>query len=104
MVMRGYLMHAFRDLMSGRLESRAAWGVSLLVTSILFGLAHAYQGLAGIIMTGVIGFGYGLVFFAARRDLRAAILTHGLYDTVGFLVIYTSADKMLPKGTTLLLA
>jgi membrane protease YdiL (CAAX protease family) len=91
LVMRGFLMHSLHDLF-GR-SGRSAWAASLLVTSLVFGAAHAYQGLAGVIATGVVGFGFGLIYFAARRDLWACVLTHGVYDTIGFIVVYLNLDR-----------
>jgi uncharacterized protein len=103
LLMRGFLMHSLHDMFRARPDDRVAWVLALLGMASVFGLAHAYQGLAGVLMTGVIGAALGLLYFIARRDLWACILTHGLFDTSGFLAIYTSADKLLPEGATVML-
>jgi membrane protease YdiL (CAAX protease family) len=92
---RGYLMHTLHGLFEKRLGQRLAWGMAVLLSSIAFGLAHAYQGLAGVILTGFMGLGFATSYFVARRSLGAAILTHGMYDTVAFVVVFLSLDQVL---------
>ena len=101
MLMRGFVMHSLHRLMGRIGGNRQPWAWALVVTAVVFGAAHAYQGLAGCILTGIIGCGYGLGFFVCRRNLWAAILTHGAYDTVGFLFVYMSWDKLLRPATLL---
>jgi uncharacterized protein len=59
----------------------AATWIGVLVTSLLFGLAHAYQGRAGILGTGVLG----VVFALARvfyRSLVPVMIWHTAVDVV----------------------
>ncbi len=84
-VYRGYLMNRFADLIG---KSRTAWIVSLFCSAILFGLIHYYQGTSGMVSTGVSGLVFGIVYLATKRNLWGAILAHGAYDTVGFLLIF----------------
>jgi membrane protease YdiL (CAAX protease family) len=95
LLMRGFVMHSLHRMLGGSVRPGWAWGSALVVSSGLFGAAHAYQGAAGAILAGAIGLGYGLTFFAARRNLWGPILTHGLYDTAGFLLVYASWDRLL---------
>jgi membrane protease YdiL (CAAX protease family) len=89
MLFRGFLLNMiYRLLPGGDKRSRMNWITALAASSILFGCAHAYQGPAGMIMTGCIGFGFGIIYLLTRRNLWPSILTHGLYDTVGFISIY----------------
>lgn len=85
MVFRGYLMNRMADVAGG---TRAAWLVALLVTSVLFGLAHLYQGASGMIITGMSGLLFGILYLASGRNLWTAIIAHGVNDTVGFALIY----------------
>jgi membrane protease YdiL (CAAX protease family) len=91
LVFRGFVMHTLHRLLHGGVHWHWVWAV--LLTSGLFGLAHAYQGAAGAILTGVIGLGYALAYFACRRSLWAAILAHGLYDTIGLLIVFLNLDR-----------
>jgi membrane protease YdiL (CAAX protease family) len=51
-------------------------------------MAHAYQGLAGVLITGVIGLVLGVVFLLGRRNLVAGIVLHGLLDTISLTLLF----------------
>jgi membrane protease YdiL (CAAX protease family) len=55
---------------------------------VLFGAAHAYQGLDGVILTGLTGFGLGALFILCGRNLWPCILVHGLIDMGSFTALY----------------
>lgn len=84
-VYRGYLMNRVTDLIG---KTRSAWAVSLFLSAILFGLIHYYQGLSGMLATGISGLVFGILYLTTGRNLWAPILAHGTYDTVGFLLIF----------------
>lgn len=83
---RGWLM-ARLDALLGRRNGRA----TLLLQAALFGAVHASQGPAGAVSAGLYGLVYGLLVRRARGSLWAAILAHGLIDTVGLVAIYAGA-------------
>jgi membrane protease YdiL (CAAX protease family) len=58
------------------------------VQAILFGLAHFYQGPAGMILVFLVGLVMGALFIAARRNLWVVILAHGFFDTLGTIAIF----------------
>ena len=93
-IFRGYVMGDMAELMG---TSNAALTINLLVSSILFGLAHWYQGRSGALSTGVIGVLLGILFIASDFNLWLPILTHGFIDTVGLFLIYINADKILKE-------
>jgi membrane protease YdiL (CAAX protease family) len=68
--------------------SRGARAAALLVSSVLFGVVHAYQGLSGMISTGLTGVVFGVAYLASGRNLWTAIIAHGTLDTAGFVMIY----------------
>jgi membrane protease YdiL (CAAX protease family) len=89
LLFRGFLMNSFYRLMEGsRLRDWSKWGISLTVTSILVGLGHTYQGVAGMVITGVIGLCFGMLYLCSRRNLWPGILTHGFYDTAAFVLLF----------------
>jgi membrane protease YdiL (CAAX protease family) len=92
MLFRGIVLNGLYDLFRPHAARWLAWTLALLVTSALFGAGHAYYGVTGIVLTGSIGLGFGLVYLLSRRNLWPAILTHGLYDTVGFLVLFAGLN------------
>ena len=85
MVWRGYLMSRVADL---GLRTRTAWIVSLIVVNCGFGMAHAYQGITGIIDEGFSGFLLGVIYLATGCNLTVPILAHGVSDTVDVLLIF----------------
>lgn len=65
------------------------WGpyVGLIGSNIVFGLAHCITALYAIV-AGTIGIYLGLLFDASgERNLLVPIITHALYDYLGFLVV-----------------
>ena len=85
MVWRGYLMSRVADL-GGR--TRAAWMASLLVVNCGFGMAHAYQGVTGIIDEGFMGVLLGILYWATGCNLLAPIVAHGVSDTIDVLLLF----------------
>ena len=85
MIYRGYFMHRFADLFN---RNNTGFIVGIILSNFLFGFGHMYQGLSGMIITGLTGLLFAGLFFATNRNLWAAIIAHGIYDTVGFLMIF----------------
>jgi membrane protease YdiL (CAAX protease family) len=85
MFFRGYLFNRLMDV-AGR--ERLGITIALLANAIIFGFAHAYQGLTGVLDTSLAGLLLGLLYLRSRRNLWLPILAHGILDTVGFLLIY----------------
>ena len=85
MAYRGYLMNRVADLFN---RTRRAWIVSLLAVHIRFGLAHAYQGMTGIIDEGFIGLLLGLIYLRTGRNLAVPIVAHGVSDSVDLILIF----------------
>jgi membrane protease YdiL (CAAX protease family) len=72
---------------------------SVIVWSLLFGLAHIYQGATGVIGTALIGLVLGLSYLRRGR-LLPLIIAHGLYDTLATLaLLYALQHPELLKPT-----
>ena len=85
MIYRGYFMHRFADLLD---RNNTGWIIGLILSNLLFGFGHTYQGLSGMIITGITGFVFAWLYFKTNKNLWAPILAHGIYDTIGFLMIF----------------
>jgi membrane protease YdiL (CAAX protease family) len=72
-------------------DSRAAFGIALIVQAIVFGLIHAYQGPAGIIGAGINGLIFGGLTLAARGSIWPAAIAHGSSNTIGILGLYLAS-------------
>ncbi len=76
----------FRELMMNMLERRVGVRRALVITSLLFGLAHfnkraAYFNWRYVILAAIAGVFYGRAWLAQRR-LLASSITHATVDTV----------------------
>lgn len=85
LLFRGFLMNRLHDVFG---SSKSAWVGALLVQTVLFGLAHYYQGLFGIILTGIVGFVFGAFYLLDKRNLVPLIAAHGLVDTISLTQFY----------------
>lgn len=85
LVYRGYLMNRVAGVFHG---TRAAWVVSLVVISVVFGCSHIGQGATGIIENIWDGALLGALYLACGRNLAVPIIAHGLTDTVDVLLMY----------------
>jgi len=90
MLVRGFLLNRLAEAWG---RSRAAWIGALFASSALFGLAHFYQGLSGMLLTGTIGLVFGTVYLAVGRNLWVTILAHGMIDTISLIALYAGAGS-----------
>ena len=100
-VVGGFLEElTFRGFVAGRIywlfgsSTAAAW-TGVTIAAIVFGLAHAYQGVSGMILTVLTGFILGVIFIFSRFNLWYAILSHGFMNTAGIVAIYLDIDRQL---------
>jgi len=94
LLFRGLLLNGVRRAFGDRVGPGRAAIAGLIVSSVLFGLAHGYQGGAGIVLTGFVGFVLGALFLAGR-NLWLPILVHGIYDTVAIVLVFLGLDHAL---------
>ena len=82
-VFRGYIFHKLLEVKDSR------W-FAIIVSSILFGLFHIFNGnLIQVIMTSFIGFLYCVLREKIRNcTLLSLVITHGLYD--GMIVLWVA--------------
>jgi CAAX protease family protein len=75
--------------------------LGLLLSSILFGFAHLYQGRNGVIGTAVLGLIFGLVYIASGSLLPAQLFhaTLDLNNGMAFGKILTAAGSQLPESS-----
>ena len=81
---RSFLITAISRLL-GNGPAAVTTGVAL--STALFALVHGYQGLAGIIVTGLGALALALIFLGFRRNLWIAIVAHGVFDS-GTVVLH----------------
>ena len=82
---RGYIVERAAALGG---HSGAAYVTSVIAVALLFGLGHVYQGVAGVAGSTISGLVFGALFLGSKRNLWLPILTHGISDTIGLVLIY----------------
>jgi len=82
---RGYLLNLAAS------ATKSLW-LGLLISSILFGFAHLYQGRKGVIGTTVIGLIFGLIFLACRSLLPGQLL-HTATDLNNLLALSKKVQR-----------
>lgn len=102
-VVGGFLEEfTFRGFIVGRVRWLLGSGVAatwagVLVAAVPFGIAHLYQGVTGMIATGMIGFVLGAVYVYHRFNLWYAVLTHGFVNTAGIFGLYMDVDRDMSR-------
>lgn len=94
LIFRGYYMKGLAELFG---NNNKTWLFSAFITSLYFGISHAYQGLIGVISVFLWSFVISLLFNKNRNNLLLLVLIHGIYDTIGITLIYLNIDKTITE-------
>jgi len=87
---RGFLLFLLASFMP-------LWAAALIST-VMFGCAHLYQGVSGIIKTGVLG-GVFLGLFLVSGSLIVPIIAHAMYDVwAGELGYWALKEEPIPEA------
>ena len=84
-VFRGYLMTQFTKFLG---SSKISLVLNILIFGVLFGFIHAYQGISGQIITGIMGMLLAVIFHIRKNDLWFNVVLHGCIDTVAVVYMY----------------
>jgi membrane protease YdiL (CAAX protease family) len=79
LVFRGYLQQQF-----ARMGHRVWVGVAL--SALVFGAAHGYEGVAGVLLIAAYGAMFG-VLALLRRGLRTGMIAHAWHDSISGLAL-----------------
>ncbi len=93
-IYRGFLMSQILKLLG---SSLLALLLNVLITSIVFGLSHSYQGRSGPWSTGIMGACLGVMYVLSGYNLWLPILVHGVMNTVALIVMSLGAYKRLSE-------
>lgn len=86
LVFRAFLINSL-DLFLGR-NAWSTWA-AIMISAIIFGLLHAWQGVGGILFTAIIGLIFGIAYILNGRRIWPLIFAHGIVDTISLVGIYT---------------
>jgi hypothetical protein len=79
LVFRGYLQQQFARM------GRRVW-VGVALSALVFGAAHGYEGIAGIVLIAAYGAMFG-VLARLRRGLRTGMIAHAWHDSISGLAL-----------------
>jgi membrane protease YdiL (CAAX protease family) len=85
MMYRAFLINQLGILFQSK---RLRWILSLIFSSIFFGLVHFYEGSLGIVLNGLTGLLFGLIYLKSSRNLWAVIIGRGLMNTFTFVLLF----------------
>lgn len=89
MVYRGYILNRVADLFEG--TSSGLW-VGVLANSVLFGIAHSYQGIVGALRSLIFGLVISGIYATNTRNIWVCMLFHGVFDTIGIISIFLGVN------------
>jgi len=87
LVMRGFVLNRLAEFFG---LGKSGWSAAVLIHAAIFGALHAYQGVQGVITTGVVGMIIAVVYLLGKRRLMPVILGHGIIDTISLTAFYLS--------------
>jgi membrane protease YdiL (CAAX protease family) len=93
-IFRGYVLQRLSIILG---DKKITWFLSAFLSSIVFGFAHEYQGISGIIVTAVIAFIFCLIFISNKKNLIVLMLTHGIYNMIVITLIYLGKARMITE-------
>ncbi len=70
--------------------------IAVLVSAVVFGIGHLYQGVVGVGVTALIGIALGAMTIH-HRSIWPAVIAHGCFDAASFLMVVLGADKLVPS-------
>jgi membrane protease YdiL (CAAX protease family) len=84
-VYRGFLINRVRDSLGG---GKSAIWVAVIVSSLVFGLAHYGWGVVGMVQTTFMGLALALSYLLFRRNLWILVAAHAYMDTALIVPLY----------------
>lgn len=85
LVWRGYALPRVATLFG---NSTSSWLIAILAVNTVFGLAHLYQGTAGVVQASVQGALLGILYIYTGRNLLAPMAAHFVANTCDFVLVF----------------
>lgn len=84
-VYRGYVLNRLADLFG---QSKLGWTVSLVLSTVVFSLAHGQYSLRFLVTSSLMGLVEGGAYLANRRNLWLPIVVHGVSNTISLTMVF----------------
>ena len=85
------------NVLKPRFSARGAQIFGVVLSSVFFGMAHYIQGWIAVGMTMVLGLSLGAITLA-HRSIWPAIIAHGAFDALTFLLLPLASSIQLPPS------
>lgn len=94
----GFEELAFRGFLVPRLRVLVGrWSFAVILSALLFGMGHFYEGTLAVAQTAVLGIYFGFVFLYRGR-LPSVMLAHAAFNTLNFaLMMWLQRSGLLEK-------
>ncbi|WP_237708856.1 CPBP family intramembrane glutamic endopeptidase [Gillisia marina] len=86
-IYRAFLINRISEL---GLSSKTGKIIAVVISAVVFGLAHYTWGLMGIVQTGFMGLALGFCYLKLKKRIWVLILAHAYMDTILMLQLYLS--------------
>ncbi len=87
LMMRGFLLNYLGNFFG---DSKKGWVLAVVVHAAVFGSLHIYQGIYGVIGTGIVAVVFAVVYLRVKRKLVPVILAHGILNSLSLTAYYLS--------------
>jgi membrane protease YdiL (CAAX protease family) len=84
-VYRGFLINRIAEIGN---RSKPMWFIAIIISSVIFGLAHFQWDIIGIFQTSLTGLVLSTAYVLTKRNLLVLILAHVYLDTLLLLPLY----------------
>lgn len=85
-VWRGFVL---REIGQSSTRLQHQWIFATLLSALLFGLIHSYQGPRGVFETAISGIVAGAIYVrSGRSSIWLVVFVHGFQNTISFVAIY----------------
>ncbi|WP_291845317.1 CPBP family intramembrane glutamic endopeptidase [Maricaulis sp.] len=97
MIYRAFTILKLTEVMGGREGWRMP--LAIVLQAVFFGVRHMYyQGVGGGLATGLMGLGFGLMFWLFRRNLWPLIIAHASTGVLSMTVRYPDSIEVAEPG------
>lgn len=71
--------------------------IVVIISAVVFGIGHLYQGVIGVLITTVLGLALGALTLY-HRSIWPSVIAHGCFDAASFLMVMLGADKLAQQA------
>ncbi len=90
---RSSFLAGMRALWPRHFGSRVGQVAAVAIAAMVFGFGHFRMGLLAVLMTGLLGFGLGLIM-VFHRSIWPAVIAHGMFDATSLALLPWVADML----------